>query len=69
MNRAEEGNLDRFQHTITGHVNEDSNGRLYVKFSTYLSFLKLTCRVYVPEPGEDSTRVYVSFGLKRRDNT
>lgn len=59
--------MDQFTHRITGHVNEDSDGRKYVKFSTYLSFLTLTCRIFLPDEGKDTTDVRVEFSLKRHD--
>jgi hypothetical protein len=58
-------NRESFQHVITAHVKTDQKGKEYIKFSTYLSFLQLTFRVYIPDEG-DRTTVYVDFRLNRR---
>lgn len=73
MNDSKEGNSvddrnppEEFQHFITAHVNTDVRGREFLKFSTYLSFLKLTFRVYIPDEGTEKTDVIATFSLKRR---
>lgn len=60
-------NREEFQHIIRAHVKKDSRGKEYLKFSTYLSFLQLTFRVYLPDLGKDTATVLVQFGLKRSD--
>ena len=64
---------DVFQHTITGRVCKDKAGKEFIKFSTYLSFLQISFRVYLPGLMRDTVKVYASFHLKRpgenRDGT
>lgn len=64
---------EEFQHTITGRVCKDKAGKEFIKFSTYLSFLQISFRVYLPGLMRDTVKVYASFHLKRpgenRDGT
>lgn len=58
---------ESFLHVISGIVKRDSRGKDYIKFSTYLSYLQLTFRVYLPDLGKDRATVLCNFHLKRKD--
>lgn len=62
---ARENVGSQFQHRITGHVRKDNQGKEYIKFSTYLSFLQISFRVYLPGLTESSVRVFADFSLKQ----
>lgn len=59
--------MEEFTHTIKAYVRPGPEGSRTVRFSTYLSFLQLTCTVRMPEPNETTTIVHVSFSLKKPD--